>query len=1224
MKKHLLILLLLALSALAQPKKYQSLLWEISGNGLAKKSYLYGSMHVSDKVSYHLSDAFFKHLLASDYVATESDPSTWIDLYDVLNPNLSAASGQPFYSRFYQKPLAKEALYPLFVNDNNMVNNLLSRTNENQKDYQEDTYLDMFIYQTGRKYKKKVIGLEDAKTSMISVLNSENPGEEPKDENVQTLMKVLRDRSFNQAMLDYYREKNLDMLDSLYVLMTPPAYHKALITDRNGVMLKSIDSIIRKGSLFAAVGAAHLPGKRGLIEMLREKGYSVKPVIDAYTHIGQKNKKTIDGYFSKPEFRLYRSSDAMIALPMLTRQIHNGDDVATPDLANGGIINVKRLPLRDYMKKGEGFGPATLDSLFYENIPGNIVSKKFYSDGIASIYDIANTTKTGNFQRYRYYVTPLEVICVSMNGNGSYVKLYENEVFPAVKLKKYSASWETVAPEKGGFSVNVPSYYAMYGNRKSPIPQNIGIQAYDASEKAYYFVTEQTMDDNQTLESTAFELKRIQDEFFSQMGISADPDSGTMYDNSYISRAKLGNRNVALKTIVSGQKYYLLGTVDASADNTRKFFTSFEFRPFIPDTNPEKFSDEDGHFSVYLPKSENEKHFWQIKDQNASVASERKNLFRTKDRQYSFVSSSGKTVDIFAWTYHRYDHVRSMDSLRSSIRKNILDDYNKIADEESATVEELVLPDYELHASQDSPVSTWEKQLKNNRDKRLSKRNAVISEEKETFYPERNLTRIDLVAERPDCAQAVKYAAFVQDGYIWYMRSLLEKGRMKDDFLDQLADSFVSTAQPPYQSLFAKKTATFIADARSENDSIRYSAFDSAHLLRVEKADFSALSDFVSTFEFRPDEIPVQASFIERIGALDDPKVIPFLENSYRKAGVNSMVQLSVIRALAKQKSKKAYEKIAELFEYDLPLSSNGSEIAALFELFGNDSDNSAILYPNVLQYYGVSEYQDPIVRFTKKLIREQKANPKKLKPFRKMLLADARLETKRTLVSKAQKAANAGLDYEPEIETGNLRHYVNLLYAFQNDKAVADWFARISTLGLPEIDYELAALELDSGGRPDESRIASLLENPATGFRTFRLLNDEKQQVPDWNEDEIARALVSYFADADEDSTMEFLAKKQIIIEQKTATVFFFRTVKSPKNTGYGGNIQIESAAFLNGPDGIDPKAWKALPSSNVTSFEDMESEFDVIIDRLMNSEHKRTSFGKQSDARYDPEYEF
>ena len=42
-----------------QPKKYPALLWEITGNGLKKPSYLFGTMHVSSKMVFHLSDSFY-------------------------------------------------------------------------------------------------------------------------------------------------------------------------------------------------------------------------------------------------------------------------------------------------------------------------------------------------------------------------------------------------------------------------------------------------------------------------------------------------------------------------------------------------------------------------------------------------------------------------------------------------------------------------------------------------------------------------------------------------------------------------------------------------------------------------------------------------------------------------------------------------------------------------------------------------------------------------------------------------------------------------------------------------------------------------------------------------------------------------------------------------------------------------------------------------------------
>ena len=39
-----------------------------------------------------------------------------------------------------------------------------------------------------------------------------------------------------------------------------------------------LDGLLRKKSLLIAVGAAHLPGQGGVIELLRMEGYTVEPV----------------------------------------------------------------------------------------------------------------------------------------------------------------------------------------------------------------------------------------------------------------------------------------------------------------------------------------------------------------------------------------------------------------------------------------------------------------------------------------------------------------------------------------------------------------------------------------------------------------------------------------------------------------------------------------------------------------------------------------------------------------------------------------------------------------------------------------------------------------------------------------------------------------------------------------------------------------------------------
>src|SRR6187399_2574388 len=61
----------------AKAKKYPSLFWEISGKGLKKPSYLFGTMHVSSKMAFHLADSFYLGIRNADVVALETNPESW-------------------------------------------------------------------------------------------------------------------------------------------------------------------------------------------------------------------------------------------------------------------------------------------------------------------------------------------------------------------------------------------------------------------------------------------------------------------------------------------------------------------------------------------------------------------------------------------------------------------------------------------------------------------------------------------------------------------------------------------------------------------------------------------------------------------------------------------------------------------------------------------------------------------------------------------------------------------------------------------------------------------------------------------------------------------------------------------------------------------------------------------------------------------------------------------
>ena len=236
-------------------------------------------MHISNKEVFHLSDSFYLAIKSCDVVALEVDPNEWQpdmfrlqDAREAQHEYAYAASDAGFLTEadFRQKAFT-DLLRAALREEPYELNGLLYRTTAPQANFQENTYLDLYIYQTGRRLGKEGAGVENyLRSEQISIEAAEAQIKEkaerkvfPEGENAFTI---------SMKMQDAYRRGDLSLMDSLdQLLSNSPAYTEKFLYDRNTIQANSIDSIIRRKSLFVAVGAAHLPGSRGVIELLRKK-----------------------------------------------------------------------------------------------------------------------------------------------------------------------------------------------------------------------------------------------------------------------------------------------------------------------------------------------------------------------------------------------------------------------------------------------------------------------------------------------------------------------------------------------------------------------------------------------------------------------------------------------------------------------------------------------------------------------------------------------------------------------------------------------------------------------------------------------------------------------------------------------------------------------------------------------------------------------------------------
>lgn len=90
-----------------------------------------------------------------------------------------------------------------------------------------------------------------------------------------------------ETMTDIYLSGDIGMTMPMLKTVTPEgsdedsdyaAFEQRVILDRNKVMAERAAPILANGNVFMAVGALHLPGKEGVIELLRQQGFTVTAV----------------------------------------------------------------------------------------------------------------------------------------------------------------------------------------------------------------------------------------------------------------------------------------------------------------------------------------------------------------------------------------------------------------------------------------------------------------------------------------------------------------------------------------------------------------------------------------------------------------------------------------------------------------------------------------------------------------------------------------------------------------------------------------------------------------------------------------------------------------------------------------------------------------------------------------------------------------------------------
>ena len=260
-----------------------SLLWKIEGDDI-KTSYLFGTMHVIPKKDLRLKTKMIKSLHLSSLTVLEADldntsivegivklsifDNDSIENYaskselDILKKFFKENGGTPFSKLNKLKPFPLNSTVTRICLGNNLA-----------------SYEDELIKIT-KESGKEIEGLETP-VDLIPIY-TDTPFDEEIDEVIYTITNIEKTRSFYQKMIQFYTEENIQELynytDNYFA--DRKNFKQLLLDDRNKKWIPKIVNYSIDQSVFYGVGAAHLAGENGLINLLVQEGYRVTPILE--------------------------------------------------------------------------------------------------------------------------------------------------------------------------------------------------------------------------------------------------------------------------------------------------------------------------------------------------------------------------------------------------------------------------------------------------------------------------------------------------------------------------------------------------------------------------------------------------------------------------------------------------------------------------------------------------------------------------------------------------------------------------------------------------------------------------------------------------------------------------------------------------------------------------------------------------------------------------------
>jgi uncharacterized protein YbaP (TraB family) len=1157
--------------------KYPSLLWKIEGNGLSKPSYLYGTMHVSSKIAFNLSDEFFEALTSADAIALETNPEFWLSYYrdsGLVEVAEYFVNSDRFYGDYgiYDRIIASQEadlnlIQQFFRSQEPMLNQLLYRFNYGQENYEETTYLDMFIFQSAKKSGKPIYSLEDFIEAQLLVERSSIPDEDDDDDDFN-----LFGYNFgNQMDLETaYLERNLDLIDSLITKNFSKNYRKYLLTIRNENMVNALDSLMPKQSVFSGVGAAHLPGDEGMIQMLRDRGYTVTPSDFKRSNKAKKTFKKLKTSAVDLPTSKFSSTDGRISLEAPGRFYRDesyfgmsADEVSfSPDYANGAYFNYERLKKRFFDKNAIKVKSLNyIDSVLYLITPGNIQKNKNIKVSGYDAVDVLTELPRGNYMRLVCVDTPQELIIFKAGGNKSFIK--------SKNVKKYFKS----------ISIKPASIRKMLdkANLKIDLPENTTITVNDNStfdivgyENGKYFTAKsEHLTDFSELEQDLFEMNYIIDEFAKSRDFNV-LDKDTITPTNLIGKIKDDKEGVFFVNIQNVHNNYYLLTSNAEEEKAKKYFGSFSLQKVKENLDLLKeVNDTIGGYKVI--SYDRKKVSQELMESYRSLVNDFEKAHKRKD-SLNYDYSGERTTRTFR-------NPNSGEAIRVTVeRKNIYLNMRDIIED----IKE------DLHYEYDNDVFR-------------SYQYQIISEKEDD-----DLYQAEFIQTKNGTSRVIKNKTFVKGNRVLTISAAYDTLIGKTVFVDTFFSSFEPFLLPRDTVDFSiPRCVDWIEDAQSEDYQLSEQAKKSVSVVKMDsicKEDFEQLllNDTLEIAKENPSSLTFKVN-----DEWSDEEKLELFSNYYIQNKLHPNRSKTALKAIGNIKTKESTAMFMRLLIENPPIIKNDYEFYRLFKVF---DDSMALIVPHLsdFQEFGMEydEYLPTVIYYLDRGIFENEFTTDQInKNFEDFLVK----RVNRNLRRMAYNEKGSGSDYNKTRD--EVLESFSIFHSYPDArKRFGDLIEKSDTITDKKYRAHILAKRINRGNSYELSEIDSIVSDTSYLFSFFQWIDKDSLRTELYTKANIDTSLfyLSYLKQnaghRSSDDEVEFLQKEYAETFGEEGMVYIYTAKRK-----YGG-LELKAVYFIDEDEPVQLKGIKTK-SMSYSKDDDVEEKVEELLEQIRHDNRPRVT---------------